>query len=56
MVPPGWRYCAAQVKLAASSVLPEPLYLATRGNWHSGRLRVTAADASRRMAFRTTGA
>ena len=33
---------ALQTKFAASSVLPEPLYFATSGYWHSGRERVTA--------------
>jgi hypothetical protein len=31
-----------QTKLAASSVLPLPWYLATSGYWHNGRRRVTA--------------
>ncbi len=30
---------ALQVKLAASSILPEPLYLATCGYGHNGRVR-----------------
>ena len=29
------------VKLDASSVLPAPLYFATSGYWHNGRVRTT---------------
>jgi hypothetical protein len=35
------RYSCAQTKLAASSMLPAPLYLATSGYGHSGRVRST---------------
>src|SRR5262245_4802909 len=43
-------------KLAASSVLPVPLYFATSGYWHSGRERVTVPVWSRRFAVSVAGA
>src|SRR5262249_9085055 len=42
---------AAQVKLAASSKLPDPLYRATCGNGQSGRLRSTAPLVTRRATI-----
>ena len=38
------RYRDAQAKLAASSVLPDPLYFATSGYWQRGRVRSTVPE------------
>ena len=46
--------CTSHAKLAASSVLPLPLYFATCGYWHSGRVRVVFW--SRRTAGSVSGA
>ena len=45
-----------QVKFAASSVLPVPLYLATSGYWHSALELVIAPVWSRRAAVNVAGA
>src|SRR6266851_1196130 len=37
----------AHVKLLASSMLPEPLYFATCGYGHSGRVRITLSSTKR---------
>src|SRR5438270_471114 len=52
---PARHHGFAHVKLSASSVDPDPLYFATSGYAHSGRVRTTFPPTTR-LAFTASGA